>query len=70
MIEHFAYPRSVILWLRPNAKFIMKIYVTQSMNKCAHKSTPTEVNVQSTTTPDSHSITTSDTWLSQYLVVD
>ena len=29
-----------------------------------------EVNVQLTTTPDSHSVTASDTWLSRYLVVD
>ena len=33
-------------------------------------STPTKVNVRLTTTPDSHSVTASDTWLSRYLVVD
>ena len=40
------------------------------MNKRARASTPPRVNVRSTTTPDSHSITTSDTWLSQHLIVD
>ena len=29
-----------------------------------------KVNVQSTATPDSHSITTSDSWLSRYLIVE
>ena len=38
------------------------------MNKCT--STPPEVNVRSTTTPDSHSGTASNTWLSRYLVVE
>ena len=32
--------------------------------------THNELNVQSTTTPDSHSVAASDTWLYQYLVVD
>ena len=40
------------------------------MNKHAHTSTPPKVNVQSTTTPNNHNVTTSDSWLSQYLVVD
>ena len=41
-----------------------------STNKRARASTPPGVNVQSTTTPDSHSVTTSDTWLYQHLIVD
>ena len=42
------------------------------MNKRARTSTPTHVNVQSTTTLDSHGVTASDTWLSEsrYLEVD
>ena len=41
-----------------------------STNKRVRASTPSGVNVRSTTTPDSHSITTSDSWLSQYLIED
>ena len=40
------------------------------MNRRVRKSTPPEVSVQLTIAPDSHSITVSDTWLSQTLVVD
>ena len=40
------------------------------MNKRARTSTYSELNVQLTTTPNSHSVTASDTWLSRYLVVD
>ena len=39
-------------------------------NKSARTSIPPEVNVRSTTAPDSHSVTASNTWLSRYLVVD
>ena len=54
-----------------NYKNLTHNYMWQwSMNKCARTSTPPEVNIKSTTTPDSYSAIASNTWLSQYLVVD
>ena len=57
-----------------NYMHVMFVHATKLrnwlMNKRTHTSTPPGVNVRSTTTPDSHSVTASDTWFSWYLVVD
>ena len=50
----------------------MRIKIFYATNKRARTSTPPEINVWLTTPPDSHSVTTSDSWLSRYmyLIVD
>ena len=55
----------IISRLRPTAKFNTRIKHLRGDYQPARTSTPTEVNVRSTTTPDSYSVTASDSWLSR-----